>query len=74
MLGGPALKGVVGGGRCRTPKVAGTLQLRWEVGGDSRPSRLITIRVDAEAPSAPRGCIAQVWSVAEMLRCWALTE
>jgi glycogen debranching enzyme len=25
---------------------------------------------DAEAPYTPRGCIAQVWSVAEILRCW----
>jgi predicted glycogen debranching enzyme len=29
---------------------------------------------DAEPPSTPRGCIAQAWSVAEVLRCWALTE
>jgi predicted glycogen debranching enzyme len=28
---------------------------------------------DAEAPFAPRGCIAQAWSVAEVLRCWAAT-
>lgn len=28
---------------------------------------------DAEHPFAPRGCIAQAWSVAEVLRCWALT-
>jgi predicted glycogen debranching enzyme len=28
---------------------------------------------DAEPPYTPRGCIAQAWSVAEMLRCWALT-
>jgi predicted glycogen debranching enzyme len=28
---------------------------------------------DAEAPYTPRGCIAQAWSVAEMLRCWAKT-
>ena len=27
---------------------------------------------DAEAPFAPRGCIAQAWSVAETLRCWRL--
>ncbi len=27
---------------------------------------------DAEAPFAPRGCIAQAWSVAEVLRCWRL--
>jgi len=26
---------------------------------------------DAEAPFTPRGCIAQAWSVAEVLRCWA---
>ncbi len=26
---------------------------------------------DAEAPFAPRGCVAQAWSVAEVLRCWA---
>lgn len=25
---------------------------------------------DAEAPYHPRGCIAQAWSVAEVLRCW----
>ena len=28
---------------------------------------------DAEEPHTPRGCIAQAWSVAEVLRCWALT-
>ena len=28
---------------------------------------------DAEAPFTPRGCIAQAWSVAEVLRCYALT-
>ena len=28
---------------------------------------------DAEEPYTPRGCIAQAWSVAEVLRCWALT-
>jgi predicted glycogen debranching enzyme len=28
---------------------------------------------DAEAPFTPRGCIAQAWSVAETLRCWART-
>jgi len=28
---------------------------------------------DAEHPFAPRGCIAQAWSVAEVLRCWAKT-
>jgi predicted glycogen debranching enzyme len=25
---------------------------------------------DAESPFTPRGCVAQAWSVAEMLRCW----
>jgi predicted glycogen debranching enzyme len=29
---------------------------------------------DAEAPYAPRGCIAQAWSVAEVLRAWLATE
>jgi predicted glycogen debranching enzyme len=29
---------------------------------------------DAEAPHTPRGCIAQAWSVAELLRCWVKTE
>jgi len=29
---------------------------------------------DAEAPYTPRGCIAQAWSVAEVLRCWLKTE
>jgi predicted glycogen debranching enzyme len=28
---------------------------------------------DAETPFAPRGCVAQAWSVAEVLRCWAKT-
>ncbi len=28
---------------------------------------------DADAPFAPRGCIAQAWSVAEALRCWVKT-
>jgi glycogen debranching enzyme len=28
---------------------------------------------DAEKPFAPRGCAAQAWSVAEVLRCWNLT-
>jgi predicted glycogen debranching enzyme len=29
---------------------------------------------DAEAPHTPRGCVAQAWSVAEMLRAWLKTE
>jgi predicted glycogen debranching enzyme len=29
---------------------------------------------DAEAPYQPRGCIAQAWSVAEVLRCWVKTN
>jgi glycogen debranching enzyme len=28
---------------------------------------------DAEPPFQPRGCVAQAWSVAEVLRCWAKT-
>ncbi|HEY7234528.1 MAG TPA: amylo-alpha-1,6-glucosidase [Gemmatimonadaceae bacterium] len=28
---------------------------------------------DAQEPYAPRGCIAQAWSVAEVLRCWVKT-
>ena len=28
---------------------------------------------DAEEPFTPRGCVAQAWSVAEALRCWAKT-
>ncbi|EHJ48133.1 glycogen debranching enzyme [Solidesulfovibrio carbinoliphilus subsp. oakridgensis] len=28
---------------------------------------------DADAPFLPRGCIAQAWSVAEVLRCWVKT-
>ena len=27
---------------------------------------------DAEPPYTPRGCIAQAWSVAEVLRCWSM--
>ena len=29
---------------------------------------------DAEAPFAPRGCMSQAWTVAEVLRAWLLTE
>ena len=29
---------------------------------------------DAEAPYTPRGCMAQAWSVAEVLRAWRATE
>ncbi|MBM3934937.1 MAG: glycogen debranching protein [SAR202 cluster bacterium] len=29
---------------------------------------------DAEEPYLPRGCCAQAWSVAEVLRCWIKTE
>ena len=29
---------------------------------------------DAEPPFTPRGCIAQAWSVAEVLRAWVKTE
>jgi glycogen debranching enzyme len=29
---------------------------------------------DAEDPYAPRGCLAQAWSVAEVLRAWLLTD
>jgi predicted glycogen debranching enzyme len=28
---------------------------------------------DAEEPWTPRGCVAQAWSVAEVLRCWVKT-
>ncbi len=28
---------------------------------------------DAQKPFAPRGCVAQAWSVAELLRCWVKT-
>jgi len=29
---------------------------------------------DAEPPYTPRGCVAQAWSVAEVLRCWVKTS
>jgi glycogen debranching enzyme len=29
---------------------------------------------DAEEPFTPRGCVAQAWSVAEVLRCWVKTQ
>ncbi|HEY7412035.1 MAG TPA: amylo-alpha-1,6-glucosidase [Vicinamibacteria bacterium] len=29
---------------------------------------------DAEVPYTPRGCVAQAWSVAEVLRCWRLVR
>jgi glycogen debranching enzyme len=28
---------------------------------------------DADPPFTPRRCIAQAWSVAEVLRCWVKT-
>jgi glycogen debranching enzyme len=28
---------------------------------------------DADDPYTPRGCVAQAWSVAEVLRCWLKT-
>jgi glycogen debranching enzyme len=28
---------------------------------------------DAEAPFTPRGCVAQAWGVAEVLRAWRKT-
>jgi glycogen debranching enzyme len=28
---------------------------------------------DADPPFTPRGCVAQAWSVAEVLRCWLAT-
>jgi predicted glycogen debranching enzyme len=28
---------------------------------------------DAQEPDTPRGCVAQAWSVAEVLRCWVKT-
>jgi glycogen debranching enzyme len=28
---------------------------------------------DGDAPMAPRGCIAQAWTVAEVLRAWVVT-
>lgn len=28
---------------------------------------------DAEEPYTPRGCVAQAWSIAEVLRCWVKT-
>ncbi len=29
---------------------------------------------DAETPFTPRGCVAQAWSVAEVLRAWVKTS
>jgi predicted glycogen debranching enzyme len=29
---------------------------------------------DAQSPFTPRGCVAQAWSVAEVLRCWVATS
>ena len=29
---------------------------------------------DGEEPHRPRGCVAQAWTVAEVLRCWVRTE
>ena len=29
---------------------------------------------DGDAPSSPRGCIAQAWSVAEVLRAWTIIQ
>ena len=38
-----------------------------------RASGSISEIFDAEAPYTPRGCVAQAWSVAEVLRCWVKT-
>jgi glycogen debranching enzyme len=29
---------------------------------------------DGNAPMAPHGCVAQAWTVAEVLRAWVATE
>jgi glycogen debranching enzyme len=29
---------------------------------------------DGDAPMTPRGCIAQAWTVAEVLRAWLLVQ
>jgi glycogen debranching enzyme len=42
------------------------MQPRGTNGGSASKTSLIE-------PYAPRGCVAQAWSVAEVLRCWALT-
>jgi glycogen debranching enzyme len=34
----------------------------------------ISVVFGAELPFAPRGCIAQAWSVGEVLRAWQATE
>jgi glycogen debranching enzyme len=45
----------------------------WEHLGDACLGSVSEI-FDAEAPYAPRGCIAQAWSVAELLRVLARVE
>jgi predicted glycogen debranching enzyme len=50
-----------------------TLQGLVEHLGDAGVGTLSEV-FDAEAPYTPRGCMAQAWSVAELLRCWRATE
>jgi glycogen debranching enzyme len=42
----------------------------WLIG----PSVIAHLRVYGDPPFAPRGCIAQAWSVAQVLRAWEATE
>ncbi|OWK34770.1 amylo-alpha-1,6-glucosidase [Fimbriiglobus ruber] len=51
---------------------------KWLAGFDEHLSEAcigsISEVFDADAPYTARGCVAQAWSVAEVLRCWVLTE
>ncbi|MGZ6143654.1 MAG: glycogen debranching enzyme N-terminal domain-containing protein, partial [Myxococcales bacterium] len=55
-----------------------SFQVRPHEGRVDAPARAYPVAIDAlvceifdaEPPHAPRGCIAQAWSVAEVLRCW----
>jgi glycogen debranching enzyme len=47
----------------------------WEPVMDLVERRLLTpVGLRSLAPFTPRGCIAQAWSIAEVLRCWVKTE
>nr|WP_232370776.1 amylo-alpha-1,6-glucosidase [Roseococcus microcysteis] len=52
-------------------------RLRLEaMGRETRRQGLGTLNeiYEGDPPHAPRGCIAQAWSVAEALRAWTLVE
>jgi glycogen debranching enzyme len=48
--------------------------VREELADQDTAMQLAKRAEDAEAPFTPRGCVAQAWSVAEVLRSWVTTS